>query len=82
MGVARLSFADAEDTRTLTGMMIGGVTVFALPDGLPIYVDDKLMALDWVILGGGSRSLKIKVAPAVLARIPNASLIPGLSLGA
>jgi len=28
-------------------MMIGGVTVFALPPDLPIYVDDKLMQLDW-----------------------------------
>ncbi len=82
MGVSRLSFADAEDTRALTGMMIGGVTVFALPDGLPIYVDDRLMALDWIILGGGSRSSKIKIAPGVLARLPHATVVPGLSLGA
>lgn len=81
MGVSRLSFADAEGTRALTGMMIGGVTVFALPDGLPIYVDDKLVALDWVILGGGSRSSKIKIAPGVFSLIPNAAIVPGLSLG-
>ena len=80
MGVSRLSFADAEDTQTLTGMMIGGVTVLALPDGLPIYVDDALMALDWLILGGGSRSAKIKIAPAVFTRIPNATVVSGLSL--
>ncbi len=81
MGVSRLSFADAEDTRVLTGMMIGGVTVFALPDPLPIYVDDTLMAFDWIILGGGSRSLKIKVTPAVFSRIAAATVVPGLSLG-
>jgi prolyl-tRNA editing enzyme YbaK/EbsC (Cys-tRNA(Pro) deacylase) len=79
MGVSRLSFADAEDTRLLTGMMIGGVTVFALPDALPIYVDDTLMAFDWIILGGGSRSLKIKIAPAVFPRITAATIVPGLS---
>ncbi|HET8575721.1 MAG TPA: YbaK/EbsC family protein [Methylomirabilota bacterium] len=81
MGVSRLSFADAEDTRALTGMMIGGVTVFALPDGLPIYVDDTLMGLEWVILGGGSRSAKIKIAPAVFTRLPNATVVAGLSQG-
>src|SRR5262249_1232493 len=34
MGVSRLSFATAEETMALTGMMIGGVTVFALPEGM------------------------------------------------
>jgi prolyl-tRNA editing enzyme YbaK/EbsC (Cys-tRNA(Pro) deacylase) len=79
MGVPRLSFASAEETMALTGMMIGGVTVFALPDGLPIYVDDGLMPLDYVILGGGSRSTKIKIAPEVFRRLPGAQIIDGLS---
>jgi prolyl-tRNA editing enzyme YbaK/EbsC (Cys-tRNA(Pro) deacylase) len=79
MGVARLSFATAEETMALTGMMIGGVTVFALPEGLPIYVDDGLMPLDYIILGGGSRSTKVKIAPAVFTRLAGAQIIPGLS---
>jgi prolyl-tRNA editing enzyme YbaK/EbsC (Cys-tRNA(Pro) deacylase) len=79
MGVSRLSFATAEETMALTGMMIGGVTVFALPDGLPIYVDEGLMSCPYVILGGGSRSSKIKIAPAVFARLPGAQVIPGLA---
>src|SRR5260370_30261527 len=65
MGVSRLSFASAEETMALTGMMIGGVTVFALPEGMPLYVDEALMSCSYVILGGGSRSTKIKVAPEV-----------------
>lgn len=77
MGVPRLSFASAEETMALTGMMIGGVTVFALPDGLPIYVDDGLMPLDYVILGGGSRSTKIKIAPEVFRRLPGSQIILG-----
>jgi prolyl-tRNA editing enzyme YbaK/EbsC (Cys-tRNA(Pro) deacylase) len=79
MGVSRLSFATAEETMALTGMMIGGVTVFALPPELPIYVDDTLMECDHVILGSGSRSSKIKIAPAVFTRLPAARVIPGLS---
>jgi len=80
MNVSKLSFASAEETKTLTGMMIGGVTVFALPPGLPIYVDDTLMALDWIILGSGSRSSKIKTSPEVFRRLPGASIVAGLSL--
>ena len=79
MGVSRLSFATAEETRALTGMMIGGVTVFALPDGLPIYVDEGLMACPWIILGGGSRSTKVKIAPEVFTRLPGAQVVAGLA---
>src|SRR5579864_8078750 len=35
----RASFASAEETMAVTGMMIGGVTVFGLPADLPIWVD-------------------------------------------
>lgn len=79
MNAARISFASAEETRELTGMMIGGVTVLALPPALPIYVDETLMDLDWIILGGGSRSLKIKTSPEVFRKLPGASVIAGLS---
>ena len=78
LGVSRLSFADPEETRGLTGMMLGGVTVFALPPDLPIYVDEGLMALPWIILGGGSRSLKVKVTPDVFRALPGATVVPGL----
>jgi prolyl-tRNA editing enzyme YbaK/EbsC (Cys-tRNA(Pro) deacylase) len=80
MGVAKLSFASAEETRALTGMLIGGVTVFALPPGLPVYVDDKLLELDWVILGSGSRSSKIKISPEVFRHLPGAQIVAGLSV--
>lgn len=82
MGVSKVSFASADETMALTGMLIGGVTVFALPDGLPIYVDDKLVALDWVILGSGSRVSKIRISPEVFQRVPGARVVAGLSLGA
>lgn len=79
MGVSRVSFASAEETAALTGMRIGGVTVFALPSDLPVYVDERIMALDWIIVGGGGRSTKIKVAPDVLRRVPNVTVVPGLA---
>jgi len=79
MGVSKLSFASADETMALTGMMIGGVTVFALPADLPVYVDGTLMALDWLILGGGNRSSKIKTSPEVFRRLPNATVVPGLA---
>jgi prolyl-tRNA editing enzyme YbaK/EbsC (Cys-tRNA(Pro) deacylase) len=79
MNAPRISFASAEETRAVTGMMIGGVTVLALPPELLIYVDDALMDLPWIILGGGSRSLKIKTSPEIFRKLPGATVVAGLS---
>jgi prolyl-tRNA editing enzyme YbaK/EbsC (Cys-tRNA(Pro) deacylase) len=74
MGIKRLSFAPAEETRSVTGQAIGGVTVFGLPETIPLYIDSRIMASDYVIVGGGNRSTKIKLPPAELRRIPNSSV--------
>ncbi len=66
----------AELRAVLTGMLLGGVTVFALPPDLPIYVDDKVMLLDWAILGSGSRSSKVRVSPEALRRLPGVQVVP------
>ena len=80
MGVNKASFATAEETTALTGMQIGGVTALALPAGLPLWVDREVLDEEWVILGGGSRSMKVKVSPSVLERIPGAEVVDGLTL--
>jgi prolyl-tRNA editing enzyme YbaK/EbsC (Cys-tRNA(Pro) deacylase) len=80
MGINKASFATAEETTALTGMKIGGVTALALPPGLPLWVDREVLDQDWVILGGGSRSMKVKVAPVVFERIPGAEVLDGLTL--
>jgi prolyl-tRNA editing enzyme YbaK/EbsC (Cys-tRNA(Pro) deacylase) len=78
MGVRKASFAAAEETAALTGMMIGGVTPLGLPEGVPLYLDAAMMPLEDVIVGGGSRSLKVRLAPALLARLPGAQVVEGL----
>jgi prolyl-tRNA editing enzyme YbaK/EbsC (Cys-tRNA(Pro) deacylase) len=80
VGGGRLSFASAEETRRLTGMMLGGVTVFALPPMLPIYVDAAVMERPWVVLGSGSRSGKIRAAPQILTRLPGATIVANLAI--
>ncbi len=62
----RASFASPEETRTLTGHEIGGVTVFGLPDHLPVWVDAAVTERERIILGGGSRSWKVIAPPSIL----------------
>ncbi|MGH9908705.1 MAG: YbaK/EbsC family protein [Pyrinomonadaceae bacterium] len=79
LGVQKASFASAAEMVALTGMEMGGVTPFALPMGIPLYVDAQVMKPDWVILGGGSRRIKIQINPEALTRL-GAQVIQGLAL--
>lgn len=79
MGVRKASFAGADAVRDLTGMEIGGVTPFGLPDDLPILVDARVMEPDWIILGGGNRSSKLRIAPSALSAVPSLRVVDGLA---
>jgi prolyl-tRNA editing enzyme YbaK/EbsC (Cys-tRNA(Pro) deacylase) len=72
VGVKRLSFASADETAELTGMLIGGVTIAGLPPEMPIYIDQRVMEQPTVIIGGGNRSSKARLAPQELLKLPNA----------
>lgn len=63
LGVRKVSFATGELTKELTGQEIGGVTVFGLPVDLPVWVDSRVFDQDWVVVGAGSRTAKIKLDP-------------------
>jgi len=73
-GVKRLSFASSEETAELTGMLIGGVSIAGLPDDVPLYVDERVMEQPRIIIGGGNRTSKARLAPSELLKLPNASV--------
>lgn len=79
LGTRKASFAPSESTRDITGMEIGGVTVFGLPRELPIWVDARVMQRERIVVGGGSRSWKVLLAPAALASIPGVEVVDGLA---
>jgi prolyl-tRNA editing enzyme YbaK/EbsC (Cys-tRNA(Pro) deacylase) len=79
MGVRKASFARAEPTVQLTGMEIGGVTPFGLPPHLPVLVDGRVMEPDWIVLGGGNRSSKLRIAPDTLREVAAVRVVEGLA---
>lgn len=80
MGVRKVSFAGADAVRELTGMEIGGVTPFGLPEELPILADARVMVPPWVVLGGGNRSSKLKLAPDALRALSSVRVVEGLAV--
>jgi prolyl-tRNA editing enzyme YbaK/EbsC (Cys-tRNA(Pro) deacylase) len=61
-------------------MTMGGVTPIALPQGLPVLVDSRIMESDWIIVGGGSRSLKVKLPSTYFAGLPAAQIVEDLAV--
>lgn len=78
-GVKKASFASAEETIEITGMQIGGVTPYGLPDGVPIWIDSRIKMCEQVIVGGGSRDRKLLVPPESLAALPGAEIVDDLA---
>ena len=79
LGAKKASFAPPDETAEMTGMVLGGVTPFGLPDGLPLWIDARVMECERVIVGGGSRDRKIYLPPAGLASLPAAEVVEALA---
>ena len=79
MEVSKASFASQKEMKILTGMEVGGVTPFSLPEELKLYVDSLIMELEWVILGGGGRDHKLKISPDVFHQL-GAEIVENLAL--
>ncbi len=80
MGVRRASFASAEQTKDLTGMEIGGVTIFGSSSDLPLWVDARVMERPSLIIGGGGRDRKLLVPPATIAGHPDVTVVEDLGM--
>ncbi len=79
LGVKRASFASGDVTSELTDMAIGGVTPLALPDGLPLWIDARVMERQRIVVGGGSRSAKVVGPPSMLLTIEGAEVVADLA---
>ena len=79
LGARKASFASADATVELTGMMPGGVTPLALPAGVPVWIDAAVMGRRRIVIGGGSRSCKVVGPPAMLLTVPGAEVVEGLA---
>lgn len=71
VGFKRLSFAPAEEAAQVSGQAIGGVTLVGLPADVPVLVDARVMERQSIIIGGGNRTSKVRLAPRELEKLPS-----------
>ena len=79
LGVKRASFADAETTRELTGMEIGGVVAIGTNAEIPVYIDSRVLAQEKVVMGSGNRTSKLVLNPQELLKLPHATTVENLA---
>lgn len=79
MRVRKASFAPPDVTEQVTGMTVGGVTPFALPPGLPVWIDAAVMDRERIVVGGGSRAAKVVGPPSMLLTVPGAEVVDDLA---
>jgi prolyl-tRNA editing enzyme YbaK/EbsC (Cys-tRNA(Pro) deacylase) len=47
---------------------------------MPILVDPRVMEPPWIVLGGGNRSSKLRLAPEALRAQPGFRVVEGLGI--
>lgn len=80
LGARKVSFAPADMTKSVTGQEIGGVTIFGLPDGVPVWIAPSVMEQDWIVVGAGSRTAKLKLDPSQLKHLEGYEVVEDLAI--
>lgn len=76
LGVSRVSMANADELRAVTGYEIGAVSPFGLPRPMRILADPGAFAPAEISIGSGVRGLTVILATADLKRaLPDAEII-------
>lgn len=66
LGVSRLSLPSAEEAFAVTGYVRGTITPFGSSTAWPVVIDERLVVLGEVAIGGGGGGIGIHLDPATL----------------
>jgi prolyl-tRNA editing enzyme YbaK/EbsC (Cys-tRNA(Pro) deacylase) len=79
LGTKKASFAPVDTALELSKMEYGGVTIFGLPEDIPVYVDSRVMDAGKIIMGGGNRSSKVLLDAKELEKLPTVTVVEDLA---
>lgn len=75
VGQSRLTMATEEEVLHVTGYVIGAVSPFGLPQPVPVFVDEGVLAEEDISIGSGVRGTTIILRSADLMHaLPNATV--------
>ncbi len=62
------------DAERLTGYHTGGISPFGQKKRVPAVIEETALAEDYVFMNGGQRGLQVKLAPADVVQVLNATV--------
>ncbi len=69
----KVQVVSQKEAERITGLQTGGISPLALINrGFQVVIDESAMALEYMHISGGDRSLNIRLAPSDLIRLVNA----------
>ena len=78
LGVSKVSFAPTEAAQQATGMASGGMSPIGLPNGWPLLVDPRVLAVRQLYVGSGIRPSKLVIDGSLLSTLPGVQVVEGL----
>jgi Cys-tRNA(Pro) deacylase len=81
LGVSRISLADADEARRVTGYERGTITPFGAPAALPVIADVRVDAPGEVSVGGGAHGVAIHLDGRALVAAVGAAVADVTALG-
>lgn len=63
------------DTLEHIGHPVGGVCPFALPDNIAVYLDESLLAFDYIYPAAGTDNSAVKMTPQELQQVTSATWV-------
>ena len=79
LDVRKCSFLDHDRAVADTGMEYGGITPVGLPEQWRIFVDTRVLDIDWAIIGSGIRGSKLLMPGRLFPELPGVEVIEGLA---
>lgn len=74
LGAKAAEMAPVSEAERITGYRVGGVSPFGQKKRLPVVLDADAAALAQAFVNGGQRGLQVRLAPADLVRILDATV--------
>jgi len=79
LDVRQVSLAPKDFAVFASGMEFGSITIIGLPKDWKLLIDESLIHVPHLVIGGGLRKSKLLIPGKVLSELPNAIILKGLT---
>ncbi|GBC61204.1 Cys-tRNA(Pro) deacylase [Desulfonema ishimotonii] len=73
--VKRAVMADTATAERLTGYRVGGISPFGVQKNLPVVMEERLVAYDFVVINAGQRGVMLRMNPKDIAEVLDCRLL-------